>query len=63
MSRAKVEKSGRLLKARYVVPFRHPEGEGDAVMMVEERGGIYLRTVEGWVPMDMKEAPPNDTTL
>lgn len=56
------KKTVRLLKAKQVFTFDHPDGSGQGVMMVEMGGGIYVKADIGWVAFDMKEAP-NDTEV
>lgn len=46
----------KVLKAQQIMRFSHPNG-GDGIMMIDSLGVIYVKSDEGWIPFDMKEAP------
>jgi hypothetical protein len=47
------------LKAKQIMAFQHPDGNGDALMMISTTGIIYVRGDMGWIPFDMNVDPQN----
>ncbi len=44
----------RLLKAKQIITINHPDIIGDGLMMIDSKGEIYAKGVDGWIPFTME---------